>query len=125
MGIEPELYSNRKNEDERRGEDLICIICPAHHRVFVHIVVAVLIVVTHQLGVDADTGVVSSTGEVFWVGAGPAPIARVTAGIRVVVWIPVVGAVIFSDESLEVLAVFCVIIAFDNFSRADGLIVYG
>lgn len=61
---------------------------------------------------DADTDVVSPAGEEVWVSAGPASIAGVTAGIRALVWIPVVGAVIFSDESSEVIAVFCVIIAF-------------
>ena len=120
LGVEPELYSNGKNEDERGGED--CIRGPAHRRVFVHAIVAVLIVVTHQLGVDADTGVVSCAEEVFWVGAGPAPIPRVTAGVRAVVWIPVVGA-IFSHESFEVLAVVCVIVF--QISIANGLIVCG
>ena len=63
MGVEPELYSNEKNGDERRGEEFIPF--PAHHWVFVPTIVAVLIVVTHQLGVDADIGVVSLAKEVF------------------------------------------------------------
>ena len=92
-------------------------------KVFVHSIVAVWMVITHQFGVDADLNVVSCAGEVFWVGAGQAAIAGVTAGIAAVVRIPVFSLVVFSDECLEVLAVFIVIKVFVHFSGANGLIV--
>ena len=125
MRVNTELDNKAKgkNEAEFRGEDCVCITCPTH--LFVHTIVAVPILITHQLGVDADLGVVSCAGEVVWVGAGQASIAWVTAGLAAVVRIPVVGAVFFSDECTEILAVFPVCEVIKNFSRAraDGLIV--
>ena len=62
-------------------------------------------VITLQLWVDADLGVVFCTSEVVRVSTGQAAIARVTAGLSAVVRIQVVGASLFSDEGFEVFAV--------------------
>ena len=62
-------------------------------------------VITLQLWVDADLGVVFCTSEVVRVSTGQAAIARVTAGLCAAVRIPVVGLVVFPDECSEVLAV--------------------
>ena len=70
---------------------------------------------------DADLCVVFLAFDEVCVSAGPAPIARVTARIPAAVRIPIFCAVVFSDEFLEVLAVSCVVKAFVNFFRADGL----
>ena len=78
-------------------------------------------VITRQLGVDADLCVVFLAFEVVCVSAGPAPIARVTARISAAVRIPVFCLVVYSDECLEVLAVCFVMKVFVNFFRADGL----
>ena len=72
---------------------------------------------------DADLCVVSRAVDVVWIGAGQAPIARLTAGILAVVRIPILGLVVFLDECLEVLAVCFVIRVFVHFSGANGLIV--
>ena len=62
-------------------------------------------VITLQLGMDADCLVVFCTIEEVRVGAGQAAIAWVTAGLSAVVRIQVVGASLFSDEGFEVFAV--------------------
>ena len=80
-------------------------------------------VITHKLGVDADLGVVFCTIEELLVSAGQAAIAWLTAGLSAVVRIPVFGAILFSDESFDVFADFCVIRAFVYFPVAHGLIV--
>ena len=73
---------------------------------------------------DTDLCVVSRAVDVVWVGAGQAPIARVTARIPTAVWIPVFCLVVFSDECLEVLAVSLVSSSsIAHFTRANSLIV--
>ena len=101
---------------------LFDILIIAHVKVFVYSIVAVWMVIALQLGVDADLGVVSCAVEVVWVGAGQAAIARVTAGLPAMVRIPVIGAVVFSDEGFKVLAVSSVIKVSVHLFRADGLI---
>ena len=82
-------------------------------------------VITLQLGVDADLGVVSCTSEEVRITAGQAAIARVTAGLPAVVRIPEVSlVVVFSDECFELFAVSCVIRLLVYFPEADGLIEY-
>ena len=74
---------------------------------------------------DADLGVVYCAGEVVSITAGQASIAWLTAGLSAVVGIPVLGGVMCSHESLQVLAVFCVDrLLIVNFSRADCVIVH-
>ena len=93
-------------------------------QVFINSIVAVWVVIAHQLGVDADLGVVFCTFEEVGITAGQAAIARVTAGLSAVVRIPVVGAIVFSDECLEIFTVSYVIRVFVYFPRADGLIEF-
>ena len=82
-------------------------------------------VITLQLGVDADCLVVFCTVEVDGVSAGQAAIARVTAGLSAAVRIPIVGSIVLSDDCVEVLTIFLVICeSIVNFPGADGLIVY-
>ena len=81
-------------------------------------------VITLQLGVEADLCVVSCTSEEVRVSAGQAAIARVTAGLSAVVRIPVVGVVVFQDDCFKVLAVSLVIwVSVFYFHRADSFIV--
>ena len=77
---------------------LFNILIIAHVKIFIYSIVTVWMVIALKLGVDADLGVVSCAVDVVWVGAGQAAIARLTAGLPAVVRIPVVGAVVFSDE---------------------------
>ena len=72
---------------------------------------------------DADVCVISLAFEVVCVSAGQATIARVTARIPAAVRIPVFCAVVYSDECLEVLAVFYVIRCIVHFTGANSLIV--
>ena len=73
---------------------------------------------------DADVCVISLAFEVVCVSAGQATIARVTARIPAAVRIPVFCAVVYSDECLEVLAVFYVIpISIVDFTGANSVIV--
>ena len=73
---------------------------------------------------DANIGAVFGAMDVVRVGTGKAAIVWVTAGLPAVVRIPVVSAVVFSDECFDIFADSCVIRLLVYFPEADGLIEY-
>ena len=104
---------------------LFDILFIAHIKVFINSIVAVWMVITLKLWVDADCDVVLRTIEEVFICAGLAAIARVTAGLSAAVRIPIVGSIVLSDDCVEVLTIFLVICeSIVNFPGADGLIVY-
>ena len=93
-------------------------------KLFIHSIVTVRMMITFQIWMDADIDVVSGAMNVVRVGACSAAIARVTAGLPAVVWIPVVSGVVISHNVIKSATVVIVINMNILISRADSLIVY-